>query len=118
MEESLPAKILELRKLKEEAKLGGGLKAIEAQHAKGKLTARERLELLFDPGTMLEFDMLVTHRATEFGMAERRAYGDGVVTVMGRVNNRPVIGIAQDFTFMGGSLGEMHAAKIVKAMQY
>ncbi len=116
--ESLPAKILELRRLKEEAKLGGGLKAIEAQHAKGKLTARERLELLFDPNTMLEFDMLVTHRATEFGMAERKAYGDGVVTVMGRVNNRPVVGIAQDFTFMGGSLGEMHAAKIVKAMQY
>lgn len=116
--ESVPPNIAELRKRKEEASLGGGLKAIEAQHAKGKLTARERLELLFDPDTMLEFDMFVTHRATEFGMSERKAFGDGVVTVLGRVGGRPAVGIAQDFTFMGGSLGEMHAAKIVKAMQY
>jgi len=116
--EYVPPYILDLRKRVEEAKLGGGLKAIEAQHAKGKLTARERLELLFDPGTFLEIDMFVTHRATEFGMAERKAYGDGVVTGIGKVNGRPVVGIAQDFTFMGGSVGEMHAAKIVKAMQY
>ncbi|MEM0014556.1 MAG: acyl-CoA carboxylase subunit beta [Zestosphaera sp.] len=115
---SVPPNIAELRKLREEASLGGGLKAIEAQHAKGKLTARERLELLFDPDTMLEFDMFVTHRATEFGMADRKAYGDGVVTALGRVGGRPAVGIAQDFTFMGGSLGEMHASKIVKAMQY
>ncbi len=114
----MPSRVGELRRLIEEAKLGGGLKAIEAQHAKGKLTARERLELLFDPDSVLEFDAFVTHRATEFGMTERKAFGDGVVTVLGRVNERPVVGIAQDFTFMGGSLGEMHAAKIVKAMQY
>jgi len=118
MEVAYPPKIADLKKRLEEARLGGGLKAIEAQHAKGKLTARERLDLLFDPNTFLEIDALVTHRATEFGMAERKAYGDAVVTGLGRVAGRPVVGIAQDFTFMGGSLGEMHAAKIVKAMQY
>ncbi|MCD6324193.1 MAG: methylmalonyl-CoA carboxyltransferase [Desulfurococcales archaeon] len=101
----------------EEARLGGGLKAIEKQHSRGKLTARERLELLFDGGSYVELDMLVTHRATEFGMDKKKAFGDGVVTSFGKVGGRNVVGIAQDFTFMGGSLGEMHAAKIVKATQ-
>jgi acetyl-CoA carboxylase carboxyltransferase component len=108
----------ELRRILEEAKLGGGVEAINKQHAAGKLTARERLELLFDDGRYTEFDMLVTHRATEFGMSQKKAYGDGVVTAFGRVGGRNVIAIAQDFTFMGGSVGEMHATKIVKAMQF
>jgi len=110
--------ILELRRLIEKAKLGGGQEAIAKQHNQGKLTARERLELLFDDGKYIEFDMFITTRATEFDMDKRRALGDGVVTGVGRVGGRWVIGIAQDFTFMGGSVGEMHAAKIVKAMQY
>ncbi len=106
-----------LRKMREQATKGDPA-AIEKQHAKGKLTARERIELLVDPGTFVEFDMFVKHRATEFGMDKRVALGDGVVTGWGMINSRPAIIIAQDFTFMGGSLGEMHAAKIVKAMQY
>jgi len=110
--------IEELRRILEEAKLGGGVEAINKQHAAGKLTARERLELLFDNGRYTEFDMLVMHRATEFGMSQKKAYGDGVVTAFGRVGGRNIIAIAQDFTFMGGSVGEMHATKIVKAMQF
>ncbi len=106
-----------LRKMREQATKGDPA-AIEKQHAKGKLTARERIELLVDPGTFVEFDMFVKHRATEFGMDKRVALGDGVVTGWGMINGRPAVIIAQDFTFMGGSLGEMHAAKIVKAMQY
>jgi len=105
-----------LRRLREQA-LRGDPKAIEKQHAKGKLTARERIDLLLDPGTFVEIDMFVKHRATEFGMDKRVALGDGVVTGWGKIMGRPVVVIAQDFTFMGGSLGEMHAAKIVKAMQ-
>ncbi len=116
-ESNVRPEIAKLRKLIEEAKLGGGLKAIEKQHAKGKLTARERLELLYDPGTFIETDMFVTHRATEFGMDKKKAFGDGVVTGYGKVNGRTVVSIAQDFTFMGGSLGEMHALKMVKAMK-
>ncbi|MEM3967109.1 MAG: carboxyl transferase domain-containing protein, partial [Ignisphaera sp.] len=111
----------EITMLKEKvniAKLGGGQEAINRQHAAGKLTARERLELLFDGGIYTEIDMFVTHRATEFGMSTRKAYGDGVVTAFGKVNDRFIVAIAQDFTFMGGSVGEMHAAKIVKALNY
>lgn len=110
--------ILELKQLIEKAKLGGGSEAIAKQHSQGKLTARERLELLFDNGEYIEFDMFVTTKATEFDMDKRKVPGDGVVTAFGRVDGRWVVGIAQDFTFMGGSVGEMHAAKIVKAMQY
>ncbi len=117
VEEVVRPEIKKLRELIEKAKLGGGPEAIKKQHAKGKLTARERLDLLFDEGTFLEFDMFVTHRATEFGMDKRVAYGDGVVTGLGKIGGRPAVGIAQDFTFLGGSLGEMHAAKMVKAMQ-
>ncbi|RLG78764.1 MAG: methylmalonyl-CoA carboxyltransferase [Thermoprotei archaeon] len=117
VDEEIRPEIKELREKIEKAKLGGGAPAIEKQHKKGKLTARERFELLFDSGTFLEIDMFVTHRATEFGMDKKKAYGDGVVTGVGRVNGRPVVGIAQDFTFMGGSLGEMHASKMVKAMK-
>ncbi len=112
------SEIRKLREIIEIAKLGGGIEAINKQHAAGKLTARERLELLFDGGKFIEFDMFVTHRATEFDMSERKAYGDGVITAFGKVNDRNIVAIAQDFTFMGGSVGEMHAAKIVKAIQY
>jgi acetyl-CoA carboxylase carboxyltransferase component len=106
----------DLRKRKEEARLGGGAKAIEAQHSKGKLTARERLERLLDEGSFREIDVFVTHRATEFGMAERKYLGDGVVTGWGTINGRQVFVFAQDFTVFGGSLGEAHAAKICKVM--
>ena len=113
---ALEPKIQKLRQLREKARLGGGLKRIEKQHAKGKLTARERLALLLDEGSFQELDMFVTHRATEFGMAERKFLGDGVVTGYGTVDGRPVYVFAQDFTVLGGSLGEAHAAKICKVM--
>lgn len=118
-EEKIERKEIEmLRKRIDVAKLGGGIDAINRQHSAGKLTARERLELLFDGGIYTEIDMFVTHRAIEFGMSEKKVYGDGVVTAFGKVDNRPIVAIAQDFTFMGGSVGEMHAAKIVKALSY
>ncbi len=107
-------KLIEMR---EKAKLGGGPEAIEKQHQKGKLTARERIEKLVDPDSFVEIDMFVTHRATGFGMEKRKALGDGVVTGFAKIDGRPVFIAAQDFTFMGGSLGEAHAAKIVKTMQ-
>jgi len=109
--------LAKLRELREKV-LSGDAEAIKVQRSKGKLTARERIELLSDPGTFMEIDMFVRHRATEFGMDKRVALGDGVITGFCRVDGRPLVVIAQDFTFMGGSLGEMHAAKIVKAIQY
>ncbi|MBM9594162.1 acyl-CoA carboxylase subunit beta [Roseitranquillus sediminis] len=108
-----------LRELEERragARLGGGERRIEAQHAKGKLTARERLELLLDEGSFEEFDMFVTHRATDFGMAAQRPAGDGVVTGWGTINGRMVYVFSQDFTVFGGSLSETHAQKICKIM--
>jgi len=102
---------------REEALLGGGKEAIDKQHKEGKMTARERIEYLLDPGTFTEIDMFVTHRATGFGMEKRYGLGDGVVTGFGKINGRPVFIAAQDFTFMGGSLGEKHAEKIVKTMK-
>ncbi len=102
---------------REKAKLGGGPEYIEKQHKKGKLTARERIELLVDPGSFVEIDMFVTHRATGFGLEKKKAYGDGVVTGYATVNGRPIFIASQDFTFIGGSLGEMQAAKIVKTMK-
>ncbi|MGI6367379.1 MAG: acyl-CoA carboxylase subunit beta [Anaerolineae bacterium] len=103
-----------LRQLQAEAKLGGGQAAIDAQHAKGKKTARERLDLLLDEGTFQEIDALVTHRSKDFGLEERVTLGDGVVTGYGTIGGRLVYVYAQDFTVLGGSLGEAHAAKIVK----
>ncbi|MEM2347820.1 MAG: carboxyl transferase domain-containing protein, partial [Sulfolobales archaeon] len=100
-----------LREMKEKALLGGGKEAIEAQHSKGKLTARERIEILTDPNSFVETDMFAQHRATEFGMDKRVALGDGVVTGFSRIDGRPAVVIAQDFTFLGGSLGEIHAGK-------
>ncbi len=109
-------KIAQLRQLLAEAKLGGGKAAIERQHEKGKMTARERLEKLLDEGTFQELDALVTHRCHEFDMQERIILGDGVVTGYGTINGRLVYVYAQDATVMGGSLGEAHAAKIVKVL--
>ena len=99
-----------------EARLGGGETRIAAQHAKGKLTARERIGALLDEGSFEEYDMFVTHRCTEFGMGDTRLSGDGVVTGVGTVNGRQVYVFAQDFTVFGGSLSETHAQKICKIM--
>jgi propionyl-CoA carboxylase beta chain len=107
-------KIEQLNKLKEEAKLGGGRKKIEQQHAKGKLTARERIELLVDEGSFDEVDMFVKHRSTDFGLDKQKIAGDGVVTGFARINGRPIALFSQDFTVFGGSLSESHAEKIVK----
>lgn len=109
-------KIETLNRLKEQAKLGGGPKRIEAQHARGKLTARERLDLLFDKGTFVELDAFVVHRATEFGLADQKFLGDAVVTGYGKVEGRTVFAFAQDFTVFGGSLSEVVAEKICKIM--
>ncbi len=109
-------KIERLRREKEKIRAGGGEKKIGAQHAKGKLTARQRLELFFDEGSFVEIDMFVKHRCQHFGMAGTAAPGEGVVTGYGLVNGRMVYAFAQDFTVMGGSLGEMHAAKICKVL--
>ncbi|MEW9305593.1 acyl-CoA carboxylase subunit beta [Labrys neptuniae] len=106
----------QLESRREEARLGGGLRRIEAQHAKGKLTARERLEVLLDEGSFEEFDMYVTHRAVDFGMANQKVAGDGVVTGWGTINGRLVYVFSQDFTVLGGSLSETHAQKICKIM--
>ena len=106
----------ELESRRGTARLGGGLRRIEAQHAKGKLTARERIELLLDEGSFEEFDMFVTHRGTEFGIDGDRPAGDGVVTGWGTVNGRIVYVFSQDFTVFGGSLSETHAEKICKIM--
>jgi propionyl-CoA carboxylase beta chain len=100
------------------AALGGGQSRIDAQHAKGKLTARERIELLVDPGSFEEWDMFVEHRCVDFGMAEQCIPGDGVVTGYGTVNGRVVFVFSQDFTVFGGSLSEAHAEKICKVMDH
>ena len=101
---------------REEARLGGGERRIEIQHAKGKLTARERLEILLDAGSFEEWDMFVEHRCQDFGMGEQRVAGDGVVTGHGMINGRLVFVYSQDFTVFGGSLSEPHAEKICKIM--
>ncbi len=109
-------KIAELRELQKSAQLGGGARRIAAQHKKGKLTARERLDLLLDPGSFNELDMFVTHRASNFGLDEQRIPGDGVVTGYGQIEGRLVYAFSQDFTVFGGSLSEAHAEKICKVM--
>ncbi|GAB4264662.1 MAG: acyl-CoA carboxylase subunit beta [Pararhodobacter sp.] len=106
----------ELETRRETARLGGGQRRIDAQHAKGKLTARERIELLLDEGSFEEFDMFVAHRCTDFGMERDRPAGDGVVTGWGTINGRMVYVFSQDFTVFGGSLSETHAQKICKIM--
>jgi len=98
------------------AHMGGGVKRIEAQHAKGKLTARERLEVLLDQGSFEEWDMFVEHRCNDFDMQDQRVPGDGVVTGYGTINGKLVFVFSQDFTVFGGSLSEAHAEKICKIM--
>ena len=109
-------KIEELKKLKEKAKLGGGKVRIKTQHDKGKLTARERIELLVDEGSFDEIDAFVKHRATDFGLDKQHFPGDGVVTGFAKIDGRPIALFSQDFTVFGGSLSETHAEKIVKIM--
>ncbi len=109
-------KIKNLLQKRELAKLGGGQKRIDAQHQKGKLTARERIELLLDDGSFEEFDMFVTHRCTEFGLEDKHFYADGVVTGYGTIDGRIVYVFAQDFTVFGGSLSLAYAEKICKVM--
>ncbi len=109
-------KIQRLRDLRDEARAGGGQARLDKQHDKGQLTARERIELLFDPGTFQEMGMLVEHRTTDFGLAGQVFLGDGVVTGYGQVDGRLVYAFAQDFTVFGGSLSETHAEKICKVM--
>src|ERR1700759_296540 len=110
-----------LRRLEEKraaARAGGGERRVAAQHAKGRLTARERIELLLDADSFEEWDMFVEHRSADFGMAEQRVPGDGVVTGYGTVNGRLVFVFSQDFTVFGGSLSEAHAEKICKVMDH
>ncbi|MGB0661922.1 MAG: acyl-CoA carboxylase subunit beta [Mangrovicoccus sp.] len=113
----MPTSIIDkLQERRDEAHLGGGQRRIDAQHAKGKLTARERIDLLLDEGSFEEYDTYVTHRCTDFGMEEQKIAGDGVVTGWGTINGRMVYVFSQDFTVFGGSLSETHAQKICKIM--
>ena len=113
---SSQAKINELIEKRATARIGGGEKAIEKQHAKGKYTARERIAQLLDEGSFEELDMFVTHRCTNFGQDKKHILGDGVVTGFGTIEGRPVYVFAQDFTVFGGSLSETMAQKICKVM--
>ncbi|MBF87725.1 MAG: methylmalonyl-CoA carboxyltransferase [Pelagibacterales bacterium] len=106
----------ELKNKKNKAKLAGGLKRLESQHAKGKLSARERIEVFADKNTFIEYDMFVEHRSSDFGMEKNKIPGDGVVTGTCKVNGRPVMIYSQDFTVYGGSLSEAHAEKICKIL--
>ncbi|MDP7540431.1 MAG: carboxyl transferase domain-containing protein, partial [Alphaproteobacteria bacterium] len=112
----MDAIIRELEERREAARAGGGERRIASQHDKGKLTARERLELLLDPGSFEEFDMFVEHRCADFDMDKQRVPGDGVVTGHGTINGRKLFVFSQDFTVFGGSLSEAHAEKICKVM--
>jgi len=105
-----------LAQRRDESEQGGGAARLKAQHAKGKLSARERLDALLDEGSFVELDRFVTHRSTDFGLDEQRPYGDGVVTGFGRIEGRLVYVFSQDFTVFGGSLSETHAEKICKVM--
>ena len=109
--------IEQLERMRSAAKLGGGRDRIQKQHAKGKLTARERVELLLDTGSFEEWDMFVEHRSNDFGMGDNKIPGDGVVTGYGTINGRLVFVFSQDFTVFGGSLSEAHAEKICKVMK-
>src|ERR1700682_4796440 len=113
---TLEKKISALESLREKRLEGGGSERIERQHAEGKLTAHERVELLLDPGSFLELDPFVTHRCRDFGMEKTQIPGDGVVCGAGRIDGRAVYVFAQDFTVFGGSLSESNADKICKVM--
>ncbi len=114
---SLEEKLNKLEEMRTKAKLGGGEKRIESQHKKGKLTARERIELLVDENSFEEFDMFVTHRSHQFGLEKQKFLGDGVITGCGKINGRITYIFSQDFTVFGGSLSEAHAEKICKIME-
>ena len=116
VESKLPDKMEQLQEMRRRSQLGGGERRIEQQHNKGKLTARERINVLFDEGTFGELDSFVTHRSTEFGLADQKYLGDAVVTGYGKIDGRLVFVYSQDFTVMGGSLSEVVGGKICKAM--
>src|SRR3954465_4173592 len=109
-------KLEQLERRISESEQGGGAARLKAQHAKGKLSARERLDLLLDDGSFVEFDRFVVHRSSDFGLEDQKVYGDGVVTGYGRIDGRLVYVFSQDFTVFGGSLSETFANKIVKIM--
>ena len=111
-----PDPFTKLEQMNARAQEGGGAKRIEKQHQAGKLTARERIDLLMDPGTFIEIDRFVTHRCTDFGMEDKKILGDGVITGYGQVDGRLTYVFAQDFTVFGGSLSAAYAAKICKIM--
>src|SRR5690349_22894051 len=113
---SMREKLELLQQKRSESEQGGGQDRIATQHQKGKMTARERLDVLLDPGSFVELDRFVTHRSTDFGLADQKVLGDGVVTGWGRVEGRLVYVFSQDFTVFGGSLSEAHAEKICKIM--
>src|SRR6059036_2042464 len=113
---SMREKLELLQQKRSESEQGGGQERIATQHQKGKMTARERLDVLLDPGSFVELDRFVTHRSTDFGLDEQKVLGDGVVTGYGRVDGRTVYVFSQDFTVFGGSLAEAHAEKICKVM--
>src|SRR6476469_7256856 len=113
---SMKEKLELLERRREESEQGGGAARVKAQHAKGKLSARERLDLLLDEGSFVEMDRFVVHRSHDFGLEEQRVYGDGVVTGHGRIEGRLVYVFSQDFTVFGGSLSETFAEKICKVM--
>ena len=112
----MPSVLEQLETRREQARMGGGQRRIDVQHGKGKLTARERLDVLLDEGSFEEFDMFVAHRCVDFGMEKQQYPGDGVVTGWGTINGRMVYVFSQDFTVLGGSLSETHAQKICKIM--
>ena len=114
--DSTEAKLRRLQELRDEARHAGSAQAVERQHSQGKLLARERAEKLLDPGSFFELDRYVRHREAEFGMREKRPYGDAVVTGYGTIFGRKVFVFSQDFTVFGGSLSEVFAEKICKVM--
>ncbi|MEU2876734.1 carboxyl transferase domain-containing protein, partial [Streptomyces sp. NPDC007070] len=111
-------KLADLQRRIQEATHAGSERAVEKQHAKGKLTARERIELLLDEDSFVELDEFARHRSTHFGLDANRPYGDGVVTGYGTVDGRPVAVFSQDFTVFGGALGEVYGQKIAKVMDF
>src|ERR1700759_4078491 len=113
---NLEQKLAELKRRDDLAEAGGGAERREREHKQGKMSARERIEFLLDESTFEETDKFVTHRCTDFGMAEKRIPGDGFVTGYGKIEGRTVFVFAQDFTVFGGSLSEANAGKIVKIM--
>jgi len=116
MTQTYQDRLRELAERETQAEAGGGAERVAKQHQSGKLTARERIDLLLDPGSFVELDKFVTHRCTDFGMQDQKFLGDGVVTGFGTIGGRKVYLYSQDFTVFGGSLSSAHASKICKIM--